>query len=88
MTAQVSSTAKAPVRANNPAGDGWTFQADLPQVEVRDGQIVMWLNGWFGPVDTYAAWSEALWLASSPIPASRQRAAAIRAALDQIGYLQ
>lgn len=30
MTAQVSSTAKAPVRANNPAGDGWTFRADDP----------------------------------------------------------
>ena len=27
MTATLSSAAKAPVRANNPAGDGWTFRA-------------------------------------------------------------
>ena len=31
MTAQhLSSTAKASVRANNPADDGWTFRADDP----------------------------------------------------------
>lgn len=88
MTAQVSSTAKAPVRANNPAGDGWTFQADLPQVEVRDGVIVMWLDGRFGPVAPYQAWSEWLWLSQSRTASTRQRAAAIRAALNQIGYLQ
>lgn len=27
MAATLSSAAKAPVRANNPAGDGWTFRA-------------------------------------------------------------
>ena len=27
MAATLSSAAKAPVRANNPAGDGWTFSA-------------------------------------------------------------
>ena len=27
MAATLSSAAKAPARANNPAGDGWTFRA-------------------------------------------------------------
>ncbi len=48
----------------------------------------MWLDGRFGPVPAYRAWSEWLALLDSPIPASRERAAAIRASLNEIGYLQ
>lgn len=79
LATPLSSTAKAPVRANNPAGDG---------AEVINGEIVMWVDGCLKSVRPSLAWSEWLWLHDSPVPSTRERARSIRAALDQIGYLQ
>ncbi len=59
-----------------------------PDAEVINGEVVMWLDGRRAPVRPSTAWAEWLRLYDSPIPASQQRAKTIRAALDQIGYLQ
>lgn len=75
----LSSAARAPAVPNKPVGDG---------AEVINGEIVMWLDGRRAPVRPSTAWAEWLRLYDSPIPASQQRAKTIRAALDQIGYLQ
>lgn len=57
-------------------------------VIVRDGTILCWFDGIFGPTAPATVWGAWLGLASSPFPASRSRAAALRSALDKIGYLQ
>lgn len=59
-----------------------------PDAEVINGEIVMWMDGRRKPVRPALAWSEWLWLHDSPVPETRERAKTIRAALDQIGYLQ
>ncbi len=46
------------------------------------------LGGRLAPVPAMTAWSEWVALRNSPIPASRERAAAIRAELKKIGYVQ
>lgn len=78
MAPSLSSAARAPAEPNKPVGDA----------EVINGEIVMWMDGQRRPVRPPLAWSEWLWLQDSPVPASRERAKSIRAALDQIGYLQ
>lgn len=75
----LSSAARAPAVPNKPVGDG---------AEVINGEIVMWLDGQRRAVRPALAWSEWLWLHDSPVPETRERAKTIRAALDQIGYLQ
>lgn len=75
----------APQRASNKGSP----DADAPDfVVVRDGQILCWTDGIFGPTAPLTAWCEWFALSDSPHPASRRRAAALRKALDQIGYLQ
>ena len=78
MTNTLSSAAKAPTAPNKPVGEG----------SVINGHVMIWMDGLLRPVTPAEAWSEWLWLAFSPIPATQARARSIRAALDQVGYLQ
>ena len=82
MTPSTSSAAaRAPSGPNKSGGDA-------AEVIVRDGAILCWADGMFGPQAPSTVWCEWLGLTSSPFPASCQRATALRKALDQIGYLQ
>ena len=54
---------------------------------VENGEVVVMSDGrWVK--NTRLAWSEWFIAAGSPIASTRQRAAEIRAALDEVGYLQ
>lgn len=79
MTLHQSTTAKAPVPANNRAGEGCHAYAKDGEIYVKDGGV-------FWRFDPYKAWCEWLWCASSPIPSTQERAREIRAVLDSIGY--
>lgn len=62
--------------------EGASVQETAPDcVPLPDGRIMMWLAGRYGPVSRFDAVSEYASLRNSPIPESRQRAAAIMAAL-------
>lgn len=78
MTAPIHPTARDPLGANNPGGEG----------AVVNGRVLMWNEGVFAPVDPSIAWGEWLSLQSSHLPESQARARTLRNALDQIGYLQ
>lgn len=60
---------------------------DFDPVEVIDGKIVMTFDGERGPVANHHAWWVWINNKDSHSPQSRQYAADIRAALDEIGYL-
>lgn len=69
-----SPTARASVRANNPAGDA---------VEIHDGEIWMWSGGTFGPVSRMSAVAEAAYQRTSPFATARRKAEALIAALRE-----
>ncbi len=52
--------------------------------EVRDGQIWLWLDGRFGPVDRWTAVSILWEMQDSPFPETQERVRQIRAALEQV----
>ncbi|MFT6427333.1 MAG: hypothetical protein ACJAVC_000598 [Brevundimonas sp.] len=70
--------AKASVTANNGTEEG----------SVINGRIMVWMDGLLRPATPSEAWSEWLWLATSPLPETQARARAIRAALTAVGHLQ
>lgn len=78
MTDTLSSAAKAPTTAKNGVGEG----------SVINGRIMVWMDGLLRPATPSEAWSEWLWLATSPLPETQARARAIRAALTAVGHLQ
>ena len=78
MTDTLSSAAKAPTTANNGVGEG----------SIINGRIMVWMDGLLRPATPSEAWSEWLWLATSPLPETQARARAIRAALTAVGHLQ
>ena len=49
---------------------------------------MVWMDGLLRAVTPSEAWSEWLWLATSPLPETQARARAIRAALTAVGHLQ
>jgi len=49
---------------------------------------MVWMDGLLRPTTPSEAWSEWLWLATSPLPETQARARAIRAALTAVGHLQ
>lgn len=61
---------------------------DAPEGSVINGMIAVWADGVLRLMPPCKAWGEWLWLATSPVPSSQQRARAIRTALDSVGYLQ
>jgi hypothetical protein len=69
---------KRPVAAPHQAQEG----------SITDGRIMVWMDGVLRPVAPSEAWSEWLWLVTSPLPETQARARALRAALDQVGHLQ
>lgn len=78
MTDTLSSAAKAPTTAKNSVGEG----------SIVNGRIMVWMDGLLRPATPSEAWSEWLWLATSPLPETQARARAIRAALTAVGHLQ
>lgn len=52
-------------------------------VEIRNGELWMWLDGSYGRVSRSDAAGEALYLANSPFLSSRRRAEAITNALRE-----
>jgi len=70
--------AKAPTTAKNSVGEG----------SIVNGRIMVWMDGLLRAVTPSEAWSEWLWLATSPLPETQARARAIRAALTAVGHLQ
>lgn len=61
---------------------------DAPEGSVINGMIAVWADGVLRLMLPREAWSEWLWLANSPLPATQERVRSIRAALDSVGYLQ
>lgn len=53
---------------------------------IEDGEVVVMTGGQWVK-NTRLAWSEWFVASGSHIPSTRQRAAEIRAALDEVGYL-
>lgn len=61
---------------------------DAPEGSIINGRIMVWMDGLLRPATPSEAWSEWLWLATSPLPETQARARAIRAALTAVGHLQ
>ena len=64
------------------------LRASTPEGSVINGRIMVWMDGLLRPATPSEAWSEWLWLTTSPLPETQARARAIRAALTAVGHLQ
>lgn len=84
MTDTLSSAAKAGAAQARTA----IPNKDAPEGSVINGRIMVWMDGLLRPATPSEAWSEWLWLATSPLPETQARARAIRAALTAVGHLQ